>query len=210
VQRDPVRTRRRILAAAEREFSAKGLAGARVDAIARRAGVNKRMLYHYFGNKEALYRAVMLEQLTAEGSPFQAARLGLTGGTIEAHLLAYNAATLHDAEYIRLLEWEAIGAPSGRIAGEEERRRDYEQSIERVREMQQNGLLAAELDPAQLLLALIGLISFPVAFPQMARLITGRWPRDPQFQEQRVAFLRALARLLTPEPRPRPGRRHPE
>jgi AcrR family transcriptional regulator len=50
VSRDPGRTRRRILAAALAEFSAKGFAGARVDAIARRAKGNKRMLYHYFGN----------------------------------------------------------------------------------------------------------------------------------------------------------------
>jgi AcrR family transcriptional regulator len=54
-----------ILAAAGAEFAAKGLAGARVDQIARRAGVNKRMLYHYFGNKEALWLAV-LEQAYAD------------------------------------------------------------------------------------------------------------------------------------------------
>jgi AcrR family transcriptional regulator len=48
-----------ILAAASAEFAAKGLAGARVDEIARRADVNKRMLYHYFGNKEALWLAVL-------------------------------------------------------------------------------------------------------------------------------------------------------
>ena len=60
-RRDPVRTRERILRAARREFVAKGIAGARVDAIARAAAVNKRMLYHYFGDKDALYRAVLRE-----------------------------------------------------------------------------------------------------------------------------------------------------
>jgi AcrR family transcriptional regulator len=59
--RDPARTRERLLRAARREFVAKGFAGARVDAIARAASVNKRMLYHYFGDKEALYRAVLRE-----------------------------------------------------------------------------------------------------------------------------------------------------
>ena len=43
------------------EFAAKGFGGARVDAIALRAGTNKRMLYHYFGDKEALYLAVLEE-----------------------------------------------------------------------------------------------------------------------------------------------------
>jgi len=58
-QRDPERTRGAILAAATQEFTAKGLSGARVDTIAKRAGVNKRMLYHYFGDKEGLYLAVL-------------------------------------------------------------------------------------------------------------------------------------------------------
>jgi len=58
-RRDPERTRERILEAALFEFSDKGLEGARVDEIARRAGSNKRMLYHYFGNKDELFRAVL-------------------------------------------------------------------------------------------------------------------------------------------------------
>ena len=53
--RDPDATRLRILAAAKHEFARKGLAGARIDAIAARAKSNKRMLYHYFGNKEDLF-----------------------------------------------------------------------------------------------------------------------------------------------------------
>ena len=57
--RDPERTRAAILRAATDEITAKGLTGARVDAIAERAGVNKRMLYHYFGDKQGLYLAVL-------------------------------------------------------------------------------------------------------------------------------------------------------
>src|SRR5579871_4923090 len=57
--RDPKRTSAAILAAAVREFTEKGYGGARVDGIAKRAGANKRMLYHYFGDKEALYLAVL-------------------------------------------------------------------------------------------------------------------------------------------------------
>ena len=59
VTRDPERTRAAILAAATQEFTAKGLTGARVDAIAKRARVNKRMIYHYFGDKNGLYLAVL-------------------------------------------------------------------------------------------------------------------------------------------------------
>jgi len=57
--RDPERTSAAILAAAIDEFSENGFGGARIDAIAARAGVNKRMLYHYFGDKDALYERVL-------------------------------------------------------------------------------------------------------------------------------------------------------
>jgi TetR/AcrR family transcriptional regulator len=52
-------TRRRILKAAVKEFSAHGLAGARTDAIARSAKVNKALLYYYFRSKESLYIATI-------------------------------------------------------------------------------------------------------------------------------------------------------
>lgn len=57
--RDPERTSAAILAAAVKEFMEKGYSGARINEIAKRAGANKRMLYHYFGDKEALYLAVL-------------------------------------------------------------------------------------------------------------------------------------------------------
>jgi AcrR family transcriptional regulator len=57
--RDPERTKAAILKAATAEITTKGLSGARIDAIARLSGVNKRMIYHYFGDKEGLYVAVM-------------------------------------------------------------------------------------------------------------------------------------------------------
>ena len=58
-RRDPDRTREAILTAAQDEFAAKGLFGGRVNTIARCAGANKRMIYHYFGNKEGLYLAAL-------------------------------------------------------------------------------------------------------------------------------------------------------
>jgi AcrR family transcriptional regulator len=58
-KRDPEATRGRILAAAKVEFARKGLGGARIDDIAKRAKTNKRMLYHYFGGKETLFRITL-------------------------------------------------------------------------------------------------------------------------------------------------------
>ena len=59
IRRDPAKNQQRILKAATVEFARAGLGGARVDRIAARAGANKRMLYYYYGNKEALFLAVM-------------------------------------------------------------------------------------------------------------------------------------------------------
>src|SRR5579862_6684588 len=58
-QRDSAETKAVILKAAERIYAENGLAGARTDAIASAAGVNKALLYYYFKSKEGLYEAVV-------------------------------------------------------------------------------------------------------------------------------------------------------
>jgi AcrR family transcriptional regulator len=58
---DPERTKADIIAVATREFADKGLAGARIDVIAETTRTSKRMIYYYFGSKEALYVAVLEE-----------------------------------------------------------------------------------------------------------------------------------------------------
>src|SRR3974377_1834660 len=58
---EPEKTRAAILKAALEEFSHEGVAGARTDQIARRAGVNKALLYYYFKDKEGLYASAVEE-----------------------------------------------------------------------------------------------------------------------------------------------------
>lgn len=58
-RRNPEATRSAILSAARAEFGVKGLDGARVDQIARRARANKQLVYYYFGNKDGLYTAAL-------------------------------------------------------------------------------------------------------------------------------------------------------
>ncbi|NDE05388.1 MAG: TetR/AcrR family transcriptional regulator [Flavobacteriia bacterium] len=58
---DPARTMAGIMTVATQEFAAKGLAGARIDAIADATHTSKRMIYYYFGSKEGLYLAVLEE-----------------------------------------------------------------------------------------------------------------------------------------------------
>ena len=61
-----------ILAAAAREFAERGFAGARVDRIARRARVNKAMLYYHFTSKQTLYRILLRRMFTLAAARLQA------------------------------------------------------------------------------------------------------------------------------------------
>ena len=97
-RRDPAATREKLLTAARREFADSGLAGARVDEIAARAGVNKQLVYHYFGDKDALYLAVLEwvyeeiraqeRKLNLEGLPPQQAIKRLIEASVD-HLAAH-------------------------------------------------------------------------------------------------------------------------
>ena len=74
--RDADRSQRRILEAALGEFAEHGLGGARMDRIAERAGVNKRLIYYYFENKESLFTAVL--ELAYDNIRSQERQLNLT------------------------------------------------------------------------------------------------------------------------------------
>lgn len=84
-------SRAKILTAAERAFAGEGLAGARTDAIAAEAGVNKALLYYYFNSKEALYEAVIEEQLRE----FNDRALAVLGGRGSARALLLQYLNLH-------------------------------------------------------------------------------------------------------------------
>src|SRR5271167_2866620 len=114
--RNPERTRERILSAALKEFAAHGFAGARVDAIARRADINKRMLYHYFVNKEKLFRAVLRQKIAER----RAWADHLPGDPAE-RLPFWFRAGCDDADWIRLLEWEALQTDGRKVIDEKER-----------------------------------------------------------------------------------------
>jgi AcrR family transcriptional regulator len=129
---DPERTRAEILEAATHEFAEKGLAGARVDVIAEATRTSKRMIYYYFGSKEALYVAVLEAEyrrireaeaaLHLEDLPPEDALRKLVGSTVDYHLGHPDFARLvmtenvHRGEYlaqseaIRTLNVPAISA----------------------------------------------------------------------------------------------------
>src|SRR5438093_8800420 len=159
--RDPQRTRERILAAALKEFSAKGFAGARVDVIARRAAINKRMLYHYFGDKAGLFREVLRRKMAdraawAASSPDDPAE----------SLPYWFELALRDMDWIRLQQWEALQGGKGKVMHEAARRQAAAAGVENIRGRQKRGYIAPELDPRHVLLAMVSLTTYALAFPQ--------------------------------------------
>jgi AcrR family transcriptional regulator len=191
--RNPERTRERILSAALKEFAAKGFAGARVDVIARRASINKRMLYHYFGNKEKLFRAV-LRQKVAERRAW-ASRLP---GDPAERLPFWFKAACEDADWIRLLEWEALQNDGRKVIDEGERLEQSADWIKRLRQRQVRGELSSEFDARHLALAMQSLTMYPMAFPQLTRFIMGRTVADPKFRRDHAAFLKKFAEAFRP------------
>jgi TetR/AcrR family transcriptional regulator len=195
--RNPERTRERILSAALKEFATHGFAGARVDAIARRAAVNKRMLYHYFGNKEHLFREVLRLKMSQR----QAWAETLSGDPAESLTFWFEAAC-KDPDWVRLLEWEALQEANRRLIDEKNRRAATNRGVERIRQRQTRGQVSAEFDPRHVMLAMRSLTMFPAAFPQLTRLIMGRPVSDPQFQKERAAFLQKFATAFQPSAAP--------
>jgi AcrR family transcriptional regulator len=191
--RNPERTRERILAAALQEFATQGFAGARVDGIARRAAVNKRMLYHYFGNKEKLFRAV-LRQKIAERRAWAA---NLSNDPAERLPFWFKTACA-DADWIRLLEWEALQGGGKKVIDETERRAQSSDWVDRLRQRQARGELSAELDARHLALAMQSLTMYPMAFPQLTRLIMGQTVDNPKFQRAHAEFLEKFATAFRP------------
>ena len=64
--RNPELTRQRLIEVAVRAMAQYGEAGVRVDRIAAESGINKRMIYHYFGGKEGLRQRASPADLSIE------------------------------------------------------------------------------------------------------------------------------------------------
>jgi TetR/AcrR family transcriptional regulator len=189
--RDAARTRTKIMDAARDEFAAHGLAGARIDAIARRAGLSKQLLYHYFPSKEALFQEILEHKFGQHlASPSDEKGPGA--------LFRQRFATASvDPVWVRFMTWEAAEREAeGEIAAEDQRRASLARGAERIAAQQAEGVLPAELPTELLQLAIHALGLYPLGFPQVTRMITGKVPTDPEFQAQWAAFLDELARRI--------------
>ncbi|MDA2803596.1 TetR family transcriptional regulator [Nocardiopsis suaedae] len=162
--RDAAATRARLLAAARDEFAEHGIGGARVERIAKRAGVNKERIYGHFGNKDALFEAVMVDALGehTEG-------IGLPSGDVAEYagrLFDYHR---QNPQLLRLLMWEALHyGEESELPGREERKAHYATKVDALAELLGTG---ADRRAASLLMVVIGLAAWPSILPQLNRVI---------------------------------------
>lgn len=200
-ERNPQRSRERILAAALTEFAAKGFSGARVEAIARRAGLNKQLISHHFGGKLGLYRSVMNRRRTRGGGEISVDPEPMPDGLAFFHELATG-----DPEWIRVLLWETLeqGRPLEPGATDEvlpavdldQRAERYRERVAWLRSEQEAGRLPADLDPRLLFLSLVGAALYPVLLPSVAALVCDEDPRTAQFAAEYQEHLRKFAAHL--------------
>jgi TetR/AcrR family transcriptional regulator len=187
----------RILAVAADEFEAKGFAGARIDEIARRSNVNKQLIYHYFGSKRVLHSEVM-EHVTTRA--LEAAKDDHDQPYLNS-VLSMSAASFSRTRnrLYRYWLWEAVeGSDEAEIARGDERRAHYALKVAQIRKAQRLGEIDPSLDARFLHLAMVAIASFPHMAPQIASLITGLEPDDPEFKKGQQAFVEHLIQVLSP------------
>jgi TetR/AcrR family transcriptional regulator len=194
------RTRARILSAARKEFARSGFAGARIDTIARQAGVRKSLIFYYFESKDGLSRAVSAQRLATYALPRVEA--GATPANLFQWPLWLFARGEETIDAVHFALGEGIGAgPSGTpVFDAQQRRESFLQQVDRVRAEQSAGSLPSSLDATQLTFFLYILGVYPYMLPQGAYLITGAAPDDAAFRARFEAFVRDLALLFKAEP----------
>jgi AcrR family transcriptional regulator len=163
VRRNANRTRRRILQAAIRLFSRHGLHAVSVDQIVAQAKVNKRMVYHYFGSKDALFEAALAEVYKRiEEIEFHAVKRGRSPREKLSRLLeSYFEFLDADPECTRLLQWENL--EMGRHLTRENHLLKKHPFLQQFHAIVQNGVASGQfrrdLDVTHMLIQFIGLCS---------------------------------------------------
>ena len=151
------------------------------------------MLYHYFTDKEGLFRAVLRHKIAERQALAERA-----SGDPSDNLPLWFAANCHDAGWIRLLGWESLQTERNQVIDEEERLAATARTLARTRQRQVRGQLDTRWNPRHLHLAMVSLTMFPVAYAQVARMIAGQPVDDPGFQRDYAKFLKEFAAAFRP------------
>ncbi|GAA0491477.1 TetR family transcriptional regulator [Streptomyces sp. NPDC046215] len=187
--RNPEATKARIFAAATAEFAAHGIAGARIDRIAREAKANKQLIYAYFGDKAALFAHVLERALVelAASVPTEAE----DPDDYVDRLMDYHQT---HPELMRLLLWEGLEYGTGPIPMEEERRARYAAKTAAFAAAQEDGTVAKVLPPQDLVFVISAMAGWAMVAPQFTKLLVGDTDED---KARLRASVREAARLLT-------------
>lgn len=195
-RKDAELSHQKILDVATRTFSEKGFDGARIEEIARQARVSKRLLYVHFGNKEALYRAVLDSQLDRllrlrrrpeerSADPIEEAKIIIRRFFI---FLSENA------DFVRLFNWESLarGRSLHLLLFEK-----LSQALGELRELLATaiaqGRLRSDIDPQRVLLSISSLCLGQLAAQPV---IEASWHKDFSSPEAREAILREILDLI--------------
>jgi TetR/AcrR family transcriptional regulator len=211
----PEESRAAILQAAAQEFAQHGIAGARTDAIAREARVNKALLYYYFEDKETLYGAVLEDAFSGlKSTVFRVLDSGLAPrDKILAYVGAYFDFVASHQLYPRLMQREMMRAREGHSQHIDKLVKNYIQPIFlRLTEVMRQGIKAGEfrdIDPVHFVPSMVAMIVFYFSSAPMMQKIVGFNPLAPErIAARRASLLDFIsAGLFVPKPNATQGAR---
>ena len=196
--RNSAATKELLLSAATAEFADYGLAGARIDRIAERAGANKRLLYAYFGDKDQLFEAVLRRQIgrLAEETP-------VTDGDLVAFAAARFDFMLAHPETARLAAWRRFEPDTHWSETEVE---SYRVKVDAVAVAQREGRLDDSLPAVDLFAIVLRITESWLDAPPALAAVAGPRPRSRQrLREHRATLLEAVRRITAPGSQAPPG-----
>jgi len=196
-RRNPAKNQDRILKAAVAEFARFGLGGARVDRIAARAGANKRMLYYYYGNKDALFLAVLEDSYARIRSAERALHLtDLDPQEAMRRLVAFTwKYYLAHPEFLTLLNSENLHR--GRHIRRSRNIIDmHSPFVAMIKQVLERGVRAGEfrrgVDPVQLYISIAGLGYFYLSNRHTLSTIFERDLMQPRHKAERLRHMEEL------------------
>lgn len=192
--RDADRSQNTILIAARDEFSEHGLGGARMDRIAERAGLNKRLIYYYFEDKERLFQAV-LEQAYRDirEEEHQLNLLHLKPETALRRLVEFTwNYYLEHPEFLTLLN--SANLHRARHLAQSERARQLNSPLiatlaEIIERGRAEGTFRGGIDPLQLYVSIAGLSYFYLSNNHTLSAIFGRDLMTPKAHNERLSHM---------------------
>ncbi len=198
----PAESRAAILKAAVREFAREGVAGARTDAIARAAGVNKALLYYYFKDKEALYQAVLDEVFTGVRAAInQALSQDLPPRKrLVAYVCAHFDYIASNPLYPRIVHAEFLRAGRDPSRLQRVAKQYFQPIFVNLAALLNEGRECGEfrpVDPIHFIPSMISVIVFYFITAPIAKVMMGRNPLSPQtLAERRAAIVDLISAAL--------------